>query len=250
MKYQAIIQEIEKVAPLNLMMNWDNSGLIVGDPNKEIKNVAVALELTGEVIDFVSKHKIDLLILHHPPLFHGKLNIESANFKPLLKKSKDIVVYAAHSTLDRTHKGTSYALAQELGLNVCKFLDDGTIICKGNIPFGVLLKKVRIKLKISLKYNGDMKKKHKLIAIHSGEAFTQDHMNSAMGAGATCYIGGDVTHHQAEYAVAKGLSFIDATHVRTEIPGIKTVYFLLKEKFPNLKAHFIDQKEEYWRFLG
>ena len=51
MTVQTIYDLIQTVAPFDTQMEYDNSGLLVGSPSQEIKNILFALDVTQPVID-------------------------------------------------------------------------------------------------------------------------------------------------------------------------------------------------------
>ncbi|MCK4791089.1 MAG: Nif3-like dinuclear metal center hexameric protein, partial [Desulfobacteraceae bacterium] len=39
MKVKDIAEQIEKIVPLKLAQDWDNVGLLIGDPQRNVKNI-------------------------------------------------------------------------------------------------------------------------------------------------------------------------------------------------------------------
>ena len=48
---QHIIDVLERIAPPALQEDYDNSGLLVGEPHAEIQKVLVSLDVTEEVVE-------------------------------------------------------------------------------------------------------------------------------------------------------------------------------------------------------
>ena len=46
--------------------DWDNTGLLVGDPAQTVSGVAVALDPTGDAIEPAAKMGANVLLTHHP----------------------------------------------------------------------------------------------------------------------------------------------------------------------------------------
>ena len=46
-----IVRAMDVIAPLCTQLDWDNSGLLVGDPAKGVERVLVALDATLSVIE-------------------------------------------------------------------------------------------------------------------------------------------------------------------------------------------------------
>ena len=57
MKIKDLENVLEKWAPLSLQEDYDNSGLLVGDRNKDISSVLVSLDVTEDVIMEAIKKK-------------------------------------------------------------------------------------------------------------------------------------------------------------------------------------------------
>ena len=74
-KVSDIINKIEIFAPIKLKEDYDNVGLMVGDKNKTVKKVLLALDCTKEVIEEAKEVNAELIITHHPLLFRKPKNI-------------------------------------------------------------------------------------------------------------------------------------------------------------------------------
>ena len=64
-----ISKRIEKMAPVFLKEDYDNVGIMVGDPQQEVKKVLLALDCTNEVLAEAVENKCDMIITHHPLIF-------------------------------------------------------------------------------------------------------------------------------------------------------------------------------------
>ena len=71
MKVNDIAAAVEKIAPLGLAQDWDNVGLLVGDENKNIKNILVTIDVTTAVVEEAKKLKTDLILSYHPIIWDG-----------------------------------------------------------------------------------------------------------------------------------------------------------------------------------
>ena len=69
MKCSEIFEYLKKLYPLELAMDWDNSGFLLGRSDKEVRNVLVVLDITNEVLDYAGAKSIDLIVSHHPIIF-------------------------------------------------------------------------------------------------------------------------------------------------------------------------------------
>lgn len=57
-----IINKMESLAPTYLKEDFDNVGLMVGDRNKVVNKVLLALDCTLKVIEEAKKEEVDLII--------------------------------------------------------------------------------------------------------------------------------------------------------------------------------------------
>lgn len=120
-----IRKELETWAPLALQEEYDNSGLLAGDPETEISRVLVSLDLTPAVIAEAVEKKCEMVISHHPFIFRGlKRIIAGSDEFEILRQSMvhGISLYAIHTNLDNTARGLNQFLCERLGLTDCRIL--------------------------------------------------------------------------------------------------------------------------------
>ena len=55
-----LITFLENIAPLSYQEDYDNSGLIVGDPNRETSKALISLDCTEEVVEEAIGEKIEV----------------------------------------------------------------------------------------------------------------------------------------------------------------------------------------------
>ena len=80
MKCSEWMEKLEKLAPKSLACEWDNPGLLAGRAEKEVKKVLIALDATDDVVDLAVKEQVDLLITHHPLIFHSMKKVNDQDF--------------------------------------------------------------------------------------------------------------------------------------------------------------------------
>src|SRR5690606_12908194 len=66
---RAITDVLEAWAPPGSKLSFDRVGLQVGDPEREVGSVLVALDLTPAVVDEAEARGAGLIVTHHPLLF-------------------------------------------------------------------------------------------------------------------------------------------------------------------------------------
>jgi len=121
-----IFKYLEEWAPRGVAWDKDNVGLQVGNPEAEIKNVILSLDLNQDVIDSAIKENCNLIITHHPLLYHPLKNLDFSKNKNAMMIERmiknNITLYSAHTNLDFTKHGVSYQLADRLTLKKIRFL--------------------------------------------------------------------------------------------------------------------------------
>lgn len=119
MQIQEIISLLEKTAPAKLQEDYDNAGLITGDPGTNCTGVIVTLDATEEVIKEAIEKKANLVVAHHPIVFRGLKKLNGKNYVEravILAIKNDIAVYAIHTNLDNVIGGVNGRIADKLGL--------------------------------------------------------------------------------------------------------------------------------------
>ncbi len=126
MKLNKIIECLEKWASPSLQEEYDNSGLIIGIKQNEIKGILVTLDCTEEIINEAIKKKCNLIISHHPLIFRPIKKITGSNHveKSIIKAIQNsISIYSIHTNLDNILSGVNYKIADKIGLKNIKILD-------------------------------------------------------------------------------------------------------------------------------
>lgn len=121
LKCQAIIDAMERIAPKKLAESWDNPGLLVGNPANDIHRILVCLDARDEVIDEAIDRHCELIIAHHPFIFHSmkKIRMDQPVGRMIEKLIKnDIAVMAAHTNLDIAEGGVNDVLAEKIGIDM------------------------------------------------------------------------------------------------------------------------------------
>jgi dinuclear metal center YbgI/SA1388 family protein len=119
MKTREITSYLETVAPLQFQESYDNAGLILGDPEREITGILITLDATPKVIEEAVRKNCNLILAHHPLIFSGLKKITGRNYVEKAVEmaiKNDIAVYAAHTNLDNITGGVSSKMADKLGL--------------------------------------------------------------------------------------------------------------------------------------
>jgi len=126
MNGKEIIKYLEEWAPKGIAWDKDNVGLQIGNPETKIKNIMISLDLSDDVIEDAIENKCNMIITHHPLLYHPLKNLDFSKNQEALMIEKliknGISLYSAHTNLDFTKHGVSYQLAKRINLKQIRFL--------------------------------------------------------------------------------------------------------------------------------
>ena len=126
MKLRDICNKLEEWAPLAYQESYDNSGLIVGDPETDVKGVLVSLDCLECVVDEAISKDCNVVVSHHPIVFGGLKSLTGKNYveRTVLKAIKNnIALYAIHTNLDNIDTGVNKMIADRLSLQNVKILE-------------------------------------------------------------------------------------------------------------------------------
>ncbi len=136
MNLQYIARAIEAFAPRELQESYDNAGLQCGDPRMEVSRVLACLDITEAVIEEAHERGCQMVVSHHPLLFHGVkvVNPQTDYISRILVAAirYGIGIYSAHTNLDKAEGGINHRLAALLQLTeVCRMSECGVV---GTLP--------------------------------------------------------------------------------------------------------------------
>ena len=256
MEIRELIEKLEEKYPLDLQEEWDNSGLQIGNPNNELKNVMISLDLEEEGIDEAIKNDCNLIITHHPYIFRDIRNIDFTDqFYNRLEKviKNDISVYSMHTNLDKAYGGLNDNLAAILGLKNIKVLENGADPGLGR--YGdidqISAKDLALEIKDKLKANGlicygNMHKKVKRFGICGGAG--SELFDDCLKLGLDAMVTGDVKYHEAMDYSDKGLLIIDPGHFASENHVIYMLEDLIKDMIAN-KVFTYSKTDDFRTFI-
>lgn len=255
-----IIKEMEFLAPTYLKEDFDNVGLMIGDRNKDVNKVLLALDCTLKVIEEAKKENVDLIITHHPLIFRKPKNIttDTLQGKKIIELIKnDISLYSSHTNLDSAPNGLNQTIVSILGF------EDSTLLGKNRndstaglgriveldekIKLNDLIRQVKSRLNINnlrvVKGNDTVSK----IAIINGSG--QDFIGKAVSLGADCIITGDTTYHFASDYKEMGISILDVGHFASEQIIFFNVMKKIEEQFGDVKFIISKVEEDPYEFI-
>ncbi|MBW8243748.1 Nif3-like dinuclear metal center hexameric protein [Muricauda oceani] len=114
-----IAKVLEELAPLAHAEDFDNVGLLVGDPKMNVKGVLVTLDTLENVVDEAIEKKCNLIVSFHPIIFKGLKRLTGSNYveRVVLKAiANNIAIYSMHTALDNSKMGVNAKICEVLGL--------------------------------------------------------------------------------------------------------------------------------------
>lgn len=238
-----IYDAIDRLAPFWLTMDFDNTGILVGDRNREVSCALLALDCTPAVVEQARQLGAQLIITHHPVIFHPLKRVnEDAVVYQLIRS--DIAVISAHTNLDIAQGGVNDALASAIGLRDCRgleLLNEQTGAWLGRIgtlpePLSPEAFAAHIKACLnasSIKFSA-APRVIRTVALCSGSG--ADCLDAAISAGADALLTSEVKQHEYLAAAAAGISIFDAGHFDTEDIVIEPLRDYLAKEIPDV--HF------------
>ncbi|MDR3295549.1 MAG: Nif3-like dinuclear metal center hexameric protein [Clostridiales Family XIII bacterium] len=237
-----LIQNIEKIAPPNLALDWDNTGVQIDVGEDTVKRALVALEITDAVIREAQTVSADYIITHHPLLFHKIQRVDghSVTGSQIIRLIRaGISVYSAHTSFDAVYGGNNDYLAELLDLRKIRRFQpknetpDQEIIGKiGDLSREMSLAEVcallqeRLEIRHSLPVVGNPESRIQKVGLCTGGG--GDMIEDAVRNACSLFITGDVRHHEALLAEESGICLINAGHFGTEWIFVKNFAGRLK----------------------
>ena len=237
-----IEQALFELAPGEGAMDWDNVGHLLGDPDREVSRVLVALDITEDVADEAISHGCELIVAHHPVMNCRWLPVQSIREDTpqghlLLKLLRNgISAICMHTNLDVAWGGVNDILAEKL-----KLVDPGPLCDNGLGRVGRLEEPMDLAdfvrfVSRSLGCNGvryaGAGKPVCRVAVGGGAC--GDFEDDAIRAGCDTFVTADLSYHQFLDAKGKGINLIDAGHFPTEDPVCEKLVQYVSDRFQEL----------------
>lgn len=125
MNLKEIISKIEERIPMPQAEDFDNVGLLCGNPDREITGILVCHDALEIVVDEAIEKNANLIVCFHPIIFSGLKSITGRNYveRTVLKAIENkIAIYAIHTAFDNDYFGVNYKICEVLGLKNQKIL--------------------------------------------------------------------------------------------------------------------------------
>ena len=222
------VREVEEalyeLAPRELAQSWDNVGLLVGDPTREVNSVLVALDVTQAVAEEAKEQGCGLIVAHHPlmncawsPVQSVRTDLPQGKLITTLIQN-GISAICMHTNLDSAFGGVNDALAAALGLrDIAPFSEDG-IGRIGTLEQEMPLEKFAVLVKDRLRAGGVRYagggRNVRRVAVGGGAC--GEYASLAASLGCDTFVTADLKYHDFQNASGMGLNLLDAGHFPTE----------------------------------
>ena len=228
---------INTIAPVDTQEEWDNSGMLVGDMNAEVKKAVVVLDIDEWAVEKAKALGANLIISHHPVIFSAMKKF-TMGCVPFELAANSISAICCHTPLDIADGGTNDTLAELLGFNAYK--GENPIIRYADIKetnatalADLLAEKLDTKVRFA-----DAGNTIKKVAICTGGGASLMWEAGKIDA----FITGDAKHNDFLDAFGAGISLFAAGHYETEFPVVPVLRNKLQAEFNEIEI--IDIKQE------
>lgn len=218
-----VYRVLDEMAPFSLAEEWDNPGILAGSEHQEVTGILCALDLLPPVIDEAVEKGCNLVLTHHPILFHGRKNLREDDAEGRMLCGlvrRRIALIAMHTNFDNAYNGVNDALAQRLGLTNVEKLENGMRLGQVKaMPLSAFADRVESALGGPVRRYGDGERIIRSVALLGGAGGS--FAPQALAAGAEVYLTGEIAHHLAWNAYQEGMSVLEAGHGASELPAVE-----------------------------
>jgi dinuclear metal center YbgI/SA1388 family protein len=101
-------------------------GLLIGDPEKNVKNILLTIDITKAVLAEAKRLKTELIISYHPVIWDALKKITTDGSSSIVYELArcDIAVFSIHTALDAVIGGVNDGLAEIIGIRDAKPIGD------------------------------------------------------------------------------------------------------------------------------
>lgn len=232
---------IDGFAPFRTAMSFDNPGLLVGDGNEEVTKALLALDITPETVQEAADLGAQLVISHHPVIFHPMKELRPDSV-PYLLARHSIAAICAHTNLDMAPGGVNECLAEALRLKNVRMLCENAAsglaeaLC-GDTERPYDPREFAEFVKTELGCEGlcftDGARKITSVGLCGGAG--ADYVYDAAQAGCQAFVTGECKHNILIDAGNLGVTLVAAGHFETEVPVLQPLMEKLGERFQDVQ---------------
>lgn len=248
-KTKDVLNALERFAPLPLQEGWDNAGLQVGLTEVEVSGALLCLDVNERIVDEALVKGCNLIVSHHPLLFHGLKTISDADTvqRTVLKAIKnDVAIISMHTNMDNARGGVNFKMAGKMGLTGVRFFApksvDGIEAGSGVIgelaePLAaddfVLMVKRQFDVECAM-CNELLRRKIRRVAICGGAGDFL--LGQAIAEGADAFVTGEM-HYHVYFGHEQELQICVIGHYQSEQYTAEVFRDIIAEACPGLPLH-------------
>ncbi len=243
---RAICDHLDQFAPPGLAEDWDNVGLLVGDPTDRVERIMICLTITPASAEEAVTAGADLIVAHHPLPFRPlkRLTTEATPSRLLWTLIRaGVAVYSPHTAFDSAAGGINQQLAAGLGLAAAvPLVASDTVPPLGAGRWGSLarpttLRELASRLKAFLGVSGlhlvgDPARPCRRVAVACGAA--GQFLEAARQAGCDTLVTGETNFHTCLEAEAQDIALLLPGHFASERFAVDALADALAAQFPEL----------------
>ena len=246
-----IEQILQEYAPMETAESYDNVGAIIGRRDAEVTKILVALDCTLDVVREAKELGAELIVTHHPLLFHARKNLLEEDAEGIIlceMVRAHLSLIAAHTNLDQTELSGSASCAKLLNLqNVRKetaylFLGELEKPMKAEELEGIIARA----LSFPVRRYGSGEKPISTLAIAGGA--DDGDWQAAQALGAQALLTGEVRHHNALAASMSDFVLFDGGHYGTEAPLVPFLAEYLQKRLNDVQYNVRVYPSQYAPF--
>ena len=242
----------EKIAPFSMQESWDNSGMLVGHWDRPVNRVLLTLDITDAVIQEAVEYGAELIVSHHPLLFHPAKQVTDGSIdlvgqRVLTLVERGIAAICCHTNWDSAPGGVNDVLARLCGLEGELSILEQVGTDEKGAPYGigrvgtlsvpVPLGDYLDLLRGSLAPHGlrlcDGGKPVRKVAVGGGSCGGM--LEEVARLGCDTFVTGDCKYDHFLDARMLGVNLIDAGHYPTEDPSMTVFGRRLARRFSDLQ---------------
>lgn len=238
-KLKDVYNAIDSFAPFSTQLDFDNSGIKLGDPDMDVIGIMVTLDTTLGVIMEASERGCNVIIEHHPSIWHSLSSIDYSlplNQCLISAIKLDIAIISAHTNVDIAKDGLNDYVAKRMGLNGICCLDGADSARTGELMATTTLAEYAKKLGTIFNEKnvltiGNLNKPVKKVAvINGGGGGDSEAIVNSYKAGCDIFVTSDVKHNVGRLAKDLNYGIIEISHHASEIGFIPLMVDVLNKK--------------------
>ncbi len=255
-KISEVTDFLAALCPPILAEGWDNTGLLLGDPQRPVEAVMTCLTLTPKTCREAVDQGADLVVTHHPVPFRPVASITTVTQPGWILwelANRGIAVYSPHTAFDSCESGINAMLARMLDLHDVRplrplpqdpLVGTGRMGCLAQ-PVSLIEFARRVKERLGLtmlQLVGDPESPVSRVAVACGAA--GELLADARSCGCDVIVLGEAKYHTCLEAEFWGIGMVLVGHYASERHGVEKLAGMLGQHFPHLRVWASEQESD------